>query len=222
MKIAIFDLDNTLLAGDSDFLWGKFLVDHGIVDSDYYAEKNRQFYQDYTQGTLDIHQYLTFALGVLKAHPAEKLHQWRAEFVEEMIKPRTPQASIDLVQSHKKQGHKTLIITATNAFVTQPIGRLFGVDALLATLPETQNGEYTGGYLGKPCFQAGKIDYLHQWLAEQQIQHYESWFYSDSINDLPLLEQVDHPLVVNPDDRLAHIAQQRQWPRLALWEKTNA
>ncbi|MFI9651773.1 histidinol-phosphatase [Guyparkeria halopsychrophila] len=216
MKLAIFDLDNTLLAGDSDHAWGAFMTDHGIVDADDYARHNDEFLRHYQQGTLDIHAYLRFALAPLAEHPAEDLEAWRAEFIENDIRPLITQAARELVESHRRQGHTLMLITATNAFVTGPIAALLEIPHLLATEPERRAGRYTGRYTGTPTFQHGKILALEEWLEAQQVRPEETWFYSDSRNDLPLLEQVDHPIAVDPDPVLRREAVARGWKILAL------
>ncbi|MCL7750486.1 HAD-IB family hydrolase [Guyparkeria hydrothermalis] len=216
MKLAIFDLDNTLLAGDSDHAWGAFMTEHGIVDADDYARHNDEFLRHYQQGTLDIDAYLRFALAPLAEHPAEDLEAWRAEFIERDIRPLITPAARELVESHRRRGHTLMLITATNAFVTGPIAELFDIPHLLATEPERRNGRYTGRYTGTPTFQHGKILALEEWLETQQVRPEETWFYSDSRNDLPLLEQVDHPAAVDPDPVLRREAEARGWPVLAL------
>jgi len=216
MKLAIFDLDNTLLAGDSDYLWGQFLVQRGLVDAEAYDRANRDFYAQYKDGTLDIHEFLRFSLKPLTEHPAETLHRLRTEFVDEAIRPIVSEASLSLVANHKDSGYRTLILTATNRFITAPIAELFGVDALLATTPEMKNGRYTGRVIDTPTFREGKITALDGWLAAQNKPVAETSFYSDSLNDLPLLERVDRPFAVDPDDTLHAEAEARDWPILSL------
>lgn len=216
MTLAIFDLDNTLLAGDSDYLWGQFLVEEGLVDGDAYAEHNARFYREYQQGTLDIEEYLSFALAPLARYPAEDLHRWRERFVEEKIRPIMLDKARQLVADHQSRGHTTLVITATNHFVTSPIVQQFGIPHILATLPEFADGRYTGQWLGTPCFQHGKVICLNQWLAETGHTLEGSWFYSDSHNDIPLLEKVTHPIAVDPDAQLTARAQHEGWPIISL------
>lgn len=216
MKLAIFDLDNTLLAGDSDYLWGQFLVQRELVDAEAYERANREFYAQYKAGTLDIQAFLRFSLKPLTEHPAETLHRLRTEFVEQMIRPLVTGASRSLVANHQRSGHRTLILTATNRFITAPIAELFGVDALLATTPEIRDGRYTGRVIDTPTFREGKIMALDGWLAEQNQAVTETWFYSDSLNDLPLLEKVDRPFAVDPDEVLQAEAEARDWPILSL------
>ncbi|WP_445366400.1 HAD family hydrolase [Methylomonas sp. BW4-1] len=216
MSLAIFDLDNTLIADDSDFLWGQFLVDRGIVDKEQYEQANKKFYEDYKQGTLDIVEFLHFSLAPLAQHDAEQLYRWRAEFVETLIEPITLDAARTLVEKHRAAGDTLLVITATNRFVTEPIVKLFGIDNLLATTPEFVDGRYTGKFNGTPCFQQGKVAQLNDWLANSTETLVGSWFYSDSHNDLPLLNLVDQPVAVDPDEILREVARQANWPIISL------
>ena len=216
MTLAIFDLDNTLIANDSDYLWGQFLVDKGIVDKDYYEAANKKFYEDYKQGTLDIVEFLNFSLAPLAQHDVESLYRWRNEFVEELIKPITLTAAHELVEKHRRQGDTLMVITATNRFVTAPIVALYGIEHLLATTPELIDGRYTGRFNETPCYQKGKITHLNNWLANSYETLANSWFYSDSHNDLPLLSLVDNPVVVDPDDILRQHAENAGWPIISL------
>jgi len=216
MALALFDLDNTLLDGDSDYLWGCFLVEHGIVDGEFYASENRHFYNQYLQGSLDIYEFLRFQLEPLAAHSCAQLEQWREKYLVEKIDPILLSKARDLLDQHRARGDELLIITATNRFITEPIARRYGVSHLLATEPEIINGEYTGGVTGTPCFQAGKVERLHAWLQQNHQDLHGSWFYSDSHNDLPLLEQVDHPVAVDPDDKLKSHARRLGWPIISL------
>lgn len=216
MSLAIFDLDNTLIADDSDFLWGQFLVDRGIVDKNHYEAANAKFYEDYKQGCLDIVEFLGFSLAPLAAHDPEQLYQWRDEFVETLIKPITLEAAHALVEQHRAAGDTLLVITATNRFVTEPIVKLYGIDNLLATTPEFKDGRYTGNFIDTPCFQAGKVKQLRDWLSTSTLNLDGSCFYSDSHNDLPLLELVEKPVAVDPDDKLRATAEQAGWPIISL------
>ena len=211
MPLALFDLDNTLLAGDSDYLWGCFLVEKGLVDARLYEEANDRFYRDYKQGTLDIHEFLNFALQPLADNDPELLQSLHEEYMESHIRPIMTRRGMELVREHQRAGDHAVIITATNSFVTGPIARAFGVDDLLATEPEIVDGRYTGRVQGIPCFQHGKIEKLHAWLDETGTGFEGSWFYSDSHNDLPLLEEVAHPVAVDPDDQLRAFATKRGW-----------
>lgn len=216
MTLAIFDLDHTLINDDSDYLWGEYLVQNQYVDADYYKTKNDRFYNDYKNGVLDINEFLKFSLHPLTQHSIEQLNVWRADFVEQKIKPVIAKNTPKLIQQHKDQGHITIIISATNRFVTQPIAELLKVEHLLSTEPEIKNGQYTGQYIGTPTFQEGKIKALNEWMADNE-QHLEgSYFYSDSINDLPLLNKVSHPIVVNPDEKLTQVAQKNNWTEMNL------
>ncbi|MEJ2591258.1 MAG: HAD-IB family hydrolase [Candidatus Thiodiazotropha sp.] len=218
MVLAIFDLDNTLLAGDSDYLWGRFLVEQGIVDRDYYERENERFYQQYKAGELDIHEFLRFSLAPLRNNPPERLQRLREAFIEQRISPLITDSARQLVEKHRRAGDTLMIITATNAFVTRPIADRFGIEALIATEPETLDGQFTGEVEGEPSFREGKVTRLRQWLEANGADLRGSWFYSDSHNDLPLLEQVDNPVAVNPDDTLAEVARSRQWPILRLYD----
>jgi HAD superfamily hydrolase (TIGR01490 family) len=216
MALALFDLDNTLLCGDSDYLWGRFLVEQGIVDGDEYERRNQGFYDQYRQGTLDIFEFLAFQLQPLATHPPERLQQWRRSFIEHKIVPIMLPAARDLIERHRSQGDTPVIITATNRFITEPIARDFGVQHLIATEPEMHEGGYTGRVTGVPCFQGGKLERLTQWMAVSGEDLADSWFYSDSHNDLPLLNQVTNPVAVNPDDALRVEAENRGWPIISL------
>lgn len=216
MALALFDLDNTLLGGDSDYLWGRFLVEQGLVDGEHYERENARYYAQYRAGTLDIREFLRFALQPLASHDLATLHNWRAQYLKEKITPLLLPAAHALVEKHRAQGDTLLIITATNRFVTEPIAALYGVEHLLATDPEMVAGRYTGEVSGVPCYREGKVQRLEMWLAEQGMAIGESWFYSDSHNDLPLLEQVTHPVAVDPDDTLRQEAALKRWPVISL------
>jgi HAD superfamily hydrolase (TIGR01490 family) len=212
MALALFDLDNTLLAGDSDYLWGVFLVEKGLVDGELYRTANERFYKEYAEGRLDIHEFLNFALSPLASFELERLQTLHREFMQTRIRGIMTRIGQNKVNEHKAKGDATLIITATNRFVTEPIAAAFGVDDLIATEPEMHNGKYTGRVAGTPSFQHGKITRLQTWMESHDQNLDDSWFYSDSHNDLPLLEQVSHPVAVDPDQKLLQIAQQRGWP----------
>jgi HAD superfamily hydrolase (TIGR01490 family) len=216
LSLAIFDLDHTLITGDSDYEWGQFLIERHIVDGEDYERENDRYYEQYKEGTLDIYEFLAFALKPLADNDRRTLDTWHKEFMQEKILPMIPQASKDLLAKHRQQGDTLLIITATNSFVTRPIAELFGVDHLLATEPEVVEGEYTGKVSGIPCFQEGKVERLHLWLREHSETLEGSWFYSDSHNDLPLLKEVEHPVVVNPDEKLRIEAERHHWPVISL------
>lgn len=222
MSIAIFDLDNTLLGGDSDHAWGQFLVDLGVVDSQHYRDANDHFYRQYQQGGLNIQEYLEFALKPLAEHPLAQLQQWHQQFMAEVITPMLLPKARELLSNHRQRGDYLLIITATNRFVTGPIAEFLGVDALLATDPEFVDGRYTGRVAGTPCFQHGKVERLQQWLSQQTRSLDNSYFYSDSHNDIPLLEIVDHPIAVDPDPQLIETANQRGWPIISLRSEATA
>ena len=216
MTLAIFDLDNTLIAGDSDHAWGQFLADKGIVDAEEYRKANDQFYQDYLDGKLDMTRYLEFSLAPLAAHPMKNLLQWREQFISERIKPLMLDKAQALVSSHKDQGHFILIITATNRFVTEPIAEHLGVDHLIATDPEIIDNKYTGAISGVPSFKEGKVTRLNSWLKEQDYDLNGSYFYSDSHNDIPLLDIVETPIAVDPDATLESHAKENNWKIMSL------
>jgi HAD superfamily hydrolase (TIGR01490 family) len=219
MKLVLFDLDNTLLAGDSDFEWAEFLIQRGVLDRALYEARNQAFYEQYKAGTLDIHAFLDFQLKPLARHPRAQLDAWHADFMQQKIRPIMTAAAQQLVQRELQSADLLAIVTATNSFVTAPIARAFGIDHLIATEPEQVNGEYTGKVSGTPSFREGKITRLHDWLnayGKTLSDFDESWFYSDSLNDLPLLECVTHPVAVDPDDTLRAIAIERGWQVLSL------
>ncbi len=218
MSLSIFDLDNTLLNGDSDYLWGQFLAEQGIVDGEHYEQQNLAFYEQYKQGSLDIYEFLSFSLKPLSEHSLDKLHQWREQFMQEKILPIILDKARQLVEQHRQQGNTLMIITATNRFVTQPIADNFGIPHLLATDPEMKDEHYTGRVQGTPCFQQGKVTRLQYWLNEHNDNLDDSWFYSDSHNDIPLLDIVTHPVAVDPDDALRQHASSNQWDIISLRE----
>ncbi|GAB6070108.1 HAD family hydrolase [Thiomicrorhabdus hydrogeniphila] len=216
MALAIFDLDNTLISNDSDYLWGEFLIKNGHIDAKEFAKKNAQFFEDYKNGTLDIVAYQRFALKPLGEQTAETLAAWHKDFMQTFIEPIVLPKALDLVEKHKAKGDRVMIITATNTFVTRPIGLRYGIDELLGTEGEMVNGRYTGEIKGVPTFQAGKVTRLNEWLKQENETLDGSFFYSDSHNDLPLLEIVDNPVVVDGDDKLLAIAKQNNWPTISL------
>ncbi len=216
MTLAIFDLDHTLLSGDSDHAWGEFLIGKEVVDAEAYRRANEHYYAQYRAGTLDIFEFLAFALKPLARHDREQLDAWHREFLATRIRPMITPAARALVEQHRRQGHTPMIVTATNRFVTAPIAREFGIEHLLATEPEEVDGRFTGRVAGIPCYREGKVARLRQWLEQHRETLAGSWFYSDSHNDLPLLELVDHPVAVHPDDVLRREAEARRWPVLAL------
>lgn len=215
MELALFDLDNTLLAGDSDYLWGRYLVDQGLVDSAAYEEQNRKFFEDYKAGTLDIREFARFSLGRLGQFDPLELDRWRADFVERCIRPIVASGARALLDEHRQAGRTLLIITATNSYITRPIADLLGVEHLLGTDGERVDGRFTGEIAGTPCFQEGKITKLQQWLADKPAVT-RSWFYSDSINDAPLLEWADYAFAVDACEGLAALALERGWVRMSL------
>ncbi len=216
MALALFDLDNTLLDGDSDYAWGQFLVERGIVDGQEYEAANQHFYDLYKQGALDIYAFARFAFTPLKEHDYEQLLAWRQEFVTEKIAPIMLEKGRDTIAAHAERGDTVIIITATNSFVTQPIATAFGVKHLIATVPEMREGRFTGEIKGTPCFREGKVQRLQQWLDQHDMDLSGSTFYSDSHNDLPLLEQVDNPVAVDADEPLVAAATHRNWPIISF------
>jgi HAD superfamily hydrolase (TIGR01490 family) len=219
MNLALFDLDNTLLACDSDYEWGQFLVDRGVLGREEYEAQNAAFYEQYKAGTLDIHEFLGFALRPLAEHSAADLDRWHAEFMTSRIRPAIGPKSRALVREHLDAGDLCAVVTATNSFVTGPIAREFGVPHLVATEPERANGRFTGRVAGVPCFREGKVARVDAWLtaAGRRLADFpKTSFYSDSHNDLPLLERMTHPVAVDPDENLAARARQRGWPVISL------
>lgn len=216
MTLAIFDLDGTLISGDSDHSWGEFLVEKKIVDEGVYQEKNDYFYNAYKAGNLDIYEYLAFSLEPLTRFSIPELHQLHDEFMVLKVAPLIQNKAIDKVEEHKMKGHFTMIITATNEFITAPIARLFGVDYLIAPQPEIKDDRYTGKITGVPSFQEGKVTRLNDWLKQSGKSLDGSYFYSDSHNDLPLLELVDHPIAVDADDILTTKAKEKGWEIISL------
>jgi len=216
-RLVLFDLDNTLLAGDSDFEWAQFLIQQGVLDREVYEARNQQFYDQYQAGTLDIREFLDFQLKPLSRHPRAQLDAWHRDFMQRKIRPLMRGKAHALVESHR--GDLCAVISATNSFVTAPIASEFGVANLIATEPEQVNGSFTGGVSGIPCFREGKVARLDAWLAARGTKlasFPESWFYSDSLNDLPLLERVTHPVAVDPDPTLSQHARQNGWRIISL------
>jgi len=216
MALTIFDLDETLIAADSDHEWGQFVVDKGLVDAQKHKKKNDDFYEQYKAGQLDINEYLQFSCSVLTQYSIEDLHRFRSEFVEQRILPIILDKAQDLVKKHRELGDTLLVITSTIEFVTRPIVDEFGIDILIAPDPEIVSNRYTGRIVGVPSFAGGKVTRLEQWLANRQDSLEGSSFYSDSHNDLPLLRLVDNPVAVDPDPILREKAEENQWPIISL------
>lgn len=216
MRLALFDLDNTLLAGDSDHAWGDYLCERGILDGVAYKARNDAFYQDYLAGRLNIRDYLNFCLEILGRTEMAQLEQWHREFMRDCIEPIILAKGEALLEQHRAAGDRLVIITATNRFVTGPIAARLGVETLLATECEMQDGRYTGRTTDVPCYQEGKVTRLERWLGETGLSLEGSYFYSDSRNDLPLLERVSHPMAVDPDPILRAEAEKRGWPVISL------
>jgi HAD superfamily hydrolase (TIGR01490 family) len=219
MNLALFDLDNTLLNGDSDFEWAQFLIAKGVLDREVHEAKNQAFYDDYKAGTLDIHAFLNFQLAPLARHTRPELDAWHREFMATRIRPIIGASARDLVQRHREAGDLCALVTATNSFVTGPICREFGIPHLIATVPAHENGQFTGAPRGMPAFKEGKIVRMNAWLEEMGLwwgTFARSTFYSDSHNDLPLLGLVTHPVAVDPDATLRAHASSKGWPILTL------
>lgn len=216
MTLALFDLDNTLLNGDSDYAWGHFLVSKGLVERDHYETANQYFYDQYKQGVLDIHEFAAFSFKPLSERSMAELAVLHREFMASTVQPMITDAAQQLVERHRRQGHTLVVITATNSFITRPIVEAFGIAHLLATEPKIVNERYTREIVGVPCFQAGKVTRLQHWLENREETLAGSYFYSDSRNDLPLLEMVDNPVAVDPDDTLRNIALEKGWPIISL------
>lgn len=217
MTLALFDLDNTLINGDSDYQWGRFLARQGVVDGAFYERENQRFYDEYKAGKLDIREFLRFSLKPLADNPRCHLNELRDQFMQEEVEPLVQAAALDLVRQHAERGDTLVIITATNHFVTELIARRYDIEHLIATMPESDaSGEFTGEVQGTPCFQVGKISRLKEWLEGRDETLEGSWFYSDSQNDIPLLETVEHPVAVDPDDTLRTYAENKGWKVISL------
>ncbi len=218
-NLALFDLDNTLLAGDSDYNWSLFLIEQGLLDAKTHHDRNEQFYLDYKNGCLDIYAFLKFQLQPLAQHPKKFLDELHLKYMDQVIRPMMTDKAQALVNQHKDHGDLCLIITATNSFVTKPIATAYGIEHLIGTDPEMVDGQFTGGVSGVPSFQEGKVTRLNAWLAErgQQLSDFAvSYFYSDSHNDLPLMKLVTNPVAVDADPNLTAYAQQQAWPHISL------
>ena len=219
MNLALFDLDNTILAGDSDYNWSRFLIQEGYLDGAIHAEKNEKFYADYKAGTLDIYAFVEFQFKPLARNPRTVLNQLLKKYVEEVIKPMITEKARALVKRHQDEGDLIIVITATNSFITKPIAELFGIENLIGTDPEEKEGEFTGKVSGLPSFKEGKVTRLEAWLKGKNLSltsFEKSYFYSDSHNDLPLMQKVTHPVAVDSDDVLSEYAQSKGWPQISL------
>lgn len=216
MRLALFDLDNTLLGGDSDHAWGDYLCERGILDTATYKTRNDEFYVDYLAGTLDLTAYLNFTLEILGRTEMAQLDEWHRDFMRDCIEPIMLPKALELIAKHREVGDKLVVITATNRFVTAPIVAKLGIDTLLATECEIVDGRYSGRTTDVPCFREGKVTRLNRWLEENHFSLEGSYFYSDSLNDLPLLEKVANPVAVDPDPKLRAEAQSRGWPVITL------
>jgi HAD superfamily hydrolase (TIGR01490 family) len=223
VRLALFDLDHTLLPIDSDYAWGVFTQDIGWVDPSVFQEKNDEFYEHYKAGTLDVHAYVRFATEAMRLRGPQEAAAGQARFMASVIRPALHETAVDLVRQHRDRGDQVVIVTATNEFITRPIAALFGVTELIAVeLARGPDGWFTGEIAGVPSLRAGKVERVTQWLSARGLDwdRVESTFYSDSINDLPLLERVDHPVATNAEPPLRAIAQQRGWRILDLFKET--
>lgn len=216
MSLALFDLDNTLIAGDSDYLWGDFLLAQGRVDASEHKALNAHFYEQYKKGELDIDEYLAFALGPMAGMTRETLAPLQRQFVRDHIEPILLDAAFDLLQKHRVLGDTLVIITATNTLVTQPIANRLGVDHLVGCEAEVVDGRYTGRPAGVPSFAEGKVSRIKAWCEGNNQSMDNAVFYSDSHVDLPLLRVVDRPVAVDPDDRLREEASSQGWDIISL------
>jgi HAD superfamily hydrolase (TIGR01490 family) len=219
LNLALFDLDNTILAGDSDYNWSRFLIQEGYLDGAIHAEKNEKFYADYKAGTLDIFAFVEFQFKPLARNPRTVLNQLLKKYVEEVIKPMITEKARALVKRHQEEGDLIIVITATNSFITKPIAELFGIENLIGTDPEEKEGEFTGKVTGLPSFKEGKVTRLEAWLKGKNLlltSFEKSYFYSDSHNDLPLMQKVTHPVAVDSDDVLSEYAKSKGWPQISL------
>lgn len=214
--LAAFDLDQTLLTGDSDYLWGQFLANQGLVDRSLYEAANRRFYEDYRAGRLDILAFSRFSLEPLTRMDKTLRHRLRTEFVAQCITPIVAPGAPALLEHHRRAGHRLIITTSTNRFVTAPIAALLGIDDLLATEPEMDGERFTGRVQGIPNFRSGKVTRLREWMTGQGTPFARLHAYTDSINDLSLLEAADLPVAVDPDAPLHAIAAQRGWHIISL------
>jgi HAD superfamily hydrolase (TIGR01490 family) len=218
-NLALFDLDNTLLAGDSDYNWSLFLIDEGLLDAQTHHERNEQFYLDYKNGCLDIFEFLKFQLQPLSQHTKSFLDTLHLKYMEKVIRPMMTEKAQALVDQHKKNGDLCMVITATNSFVTKPIASAYGIEHLIGTDPEEVDGQFTGKVAGVPSFQQGKVTRLHQWLAENGLSLADfnlTYFYSDSHNDLPLMKLVTNPVAVDADETLTEYAVNHHWQQMSL------
>tara|TARA_B100000609_G_C17127540_1_gene388405 strand:- start:252 stop:935 length:684 start_codon:yes stop_codon:yes gene_type:complete len=219
MALAIFDLDNTLINGDSDYLWGVYLSKIGVVDRDTYEKTNEKFFAQYSKGELDINEFLNFSLRPLVENKMDDLLTWRADFIEKIIKPKISLSAKKLVDNHRAMGDILLVITATNTFITQPIVDLFHIENLIGIELEVKDNKFTGKTLGIPSFKEGKVKRLFDWLTKNSTNIDGAYFYSDSSNDLPLLSIVDNPVAVNPDENLRQYAKNSGWKIINLQDK---
>jgi HAD superfamily hydrolase (TIGR01490 family) len=220
-QLALFDLDHTLLPIDSDYEWARFLCRIGVLDAREHQSRNEHYMRQYEAGTLNILEFLEFQLAPLARHPREALDQWHRQYMAEVIRPAITARARDLVAGHLARGDLCALVTATNEFVTAPIAREFGIEHLVATGIESVQGRFTGRPFGTPSFREGKLTRTDEWLSGLGLaweRFEQTWFYSDSANDIPLLSRVSHPVATNPDARLERVALERGWALLRLFE----
>lgn len=218
MQLAIFDLDYTLVPFDTDKAWNKFLIELGVVNKEIYHKKNERFYQDYLHESLDIRAYQRFACEILQKFPICQVKEWRAKYLQDIVMPQLQTKALKCIQDYKADGYTTLIISATNTFIVEPIAALHDVDAYLGCEFEIKEGLYTGELIGIPTYQEGKVNALNEWLSKHNAEPETIHFYSDSINDRPLLELADKAYVINPDELLAKLARKKGWPKINLFD----
>jgi len=219
-RLALFDLDHTLLPLDSDYEWGEFTIRLGWCDATEFKRRNAEYFEHYRAGTLDIHDYVRFATQALREQGPQAAAQAHARFMDEVIGPAIRPRALELVERHRRAGEQLMIVTATNDFVTGPIAQVFGVDELIAVqLERDAHGQVTGEIVGTPSAREGKVQRMNEWLARRSLDwaDVETTFYTDSLNDLPLLEKVTYPVATNPDDKLRLLARERGWPILELF-----
>ena len=217
--LALFDLDHTLLTGDCDEAWIEFLIERGVLEREAFERANRDVVDRYRRGDVGILEFTEFYLSTLPPHALPQLRTWRGEYLREKIMPLIPSAARELVGEHRRSGHLTVLTTAASRFLTDPIAEEFGFEHLIATEPELRDGRFTGRVAGTPNMREGKIARLEEWLAERGEtlpNYHQSWFYSDSRNDIPLLSRVTHPVAVNADAVLAALAGEKGWPTLRI------
>ncbi|MCB1691210.1 MAG: HAD family hydrolase [Pseudomonadales bacterium] len=216
MALAFFDLDETLISADSDHAWGDFIADRGLVDPEEHKARNAAFYEDYKRGELDIDAYMRFSCLLLSRLTMPELEAIRDQFFEERVRPMLLPRAEALLAEHRAKGNEVIVVTATIEFITRPIATFYGVEHLIAPVPEVRDGRYTGEIVGVPSFREGKVIRINEFLERTGQTLAGSYCYSDSRNDIPMLELVDNPVAVDPDPELRRVAQERKWPIISL------